>query len=365
MTGTEAVREALDRLVADGKLVGYVLGVRERGTGSVVAGGTSALGGPAMSPDAQFPLTSNTKPIAGVLAMRLVELGVVALDEPVDEHLPELAHPRVLARPDGPLDEVVVAERPITLRHLLTMTAGFGWVAETGPLSEAMAEQQVSPGPYPPPMSPDEYLRRLGELPLAGQPGQNWRYHNSSDVLGVLLARASGASVSELLAEHVTGPLGMPDTGFVADPERMPTGYGADADGNLEPLDHPGQVFTHAPAFESLACGLVSTVADYLEFLPVLAQGGPVLSRGSAIQLATDQLTQAQRESAAGFLEPGCGYGFQVETRPDGSVGWAGGLGTIGYTNPLTGKSAALFTPQSYEAPGTGEAFEQFWQLLR
>ncbi|GAB3820925.1 serine hydrolase domain-containing protein [Tessaracoccus terricola] len=364
MTGTDAVREALDSLVADGRLVGYVLGVREGDTSSVVAGGTRALGGPAMPPDAQFPLTSNTKPIGGVLAMRLVELGVLALDEPVDEHLPELAHPRVLARPDGPLDEVVVAERPITLRHLLTMTAGFGWM-ETGPLAEAMAEQQVSPGPYPPPMSPDEYLRRLGQLPLAGQPGQHWRYHNSSDVLGVLLARATGAAVSELLAEHVTGPLGIPDTGFVGDPERMPTGYGADAAGNLEPLTHPGEVFTRAPAFESLACGLVSTVADYLEFLPVLAEGRPVISRGSAIQMATDQLTPAQRDSAAGFLEPGCGYGFQVETRPDGSVGWSGGLGTIGYTNPLTGKSAALFTPQSYEAPGTAKAFEQLWQLLR
>lgn len=365
MTGIEPVAAALNHLVDGGRLVGYVLGVREGGHSHVVAGGARSLGGPAMPEDSQFVLTSNSKPIGGVLAMRLAEIGVVALDDPVDKHLPELAQPRVLVRPDGPLDEVVAAERPITLRHLLTMTPGFGWVAEPGPLADAMGEQQIAPGPYPPPMGPDEYLRRLGALPLASQPGQHWRYHNSSDVLGVLLSRATGKSVADLLAEHVTGPLQLSDTGFAGDPARMPTNYGADSDGKLVALELPEGLFTTQPEFESLACGLVSTVSDYLLFLHALAEGRPVLSRGSAIQLATDQLTPEQRASGSGFLEKGCGYGFHVETRPDGSVGWAGGLGTIGYTNPLTGKSVALFTAQSFEAPGTTEAFEQFWHLLR
>lgn len=365
MTGIEQVAASLDRLVAEGRVVGYVLGLAEDGRTHVVAGGASALDGPVMGEDAQFPLSSNTKPIGGVLAMRLVELGVLELDAPVDDHLPELAHPLVLTRPDGPLDEVVAAERPITLRHLLTMTPGFGWINENGPLSAAMDERRISPGPYPPPMSHDEYLRRLGELPLADQPGRHWRYHNSSDVIGVLLARATGRPVSELLDEYVLGPLGMSETGFIGDPARMPTSYGADADGNLEALNLPDDVFRTAPRFESLACGLVSTVRDYLRFLSALSHGAPVLSRGSVIQLGTDQLTAGQRETAAGLLETGCGYGFHVEVRPDGSIGWAGGLGTIGYTNPLTGKSAALFTAQSFEAPGTAEAFEEFWPLLR
>lgn len=365
MAGTQPVAAALNDLVGEGKLVGFVLGVREAGQSHIIAGGGAALGGPALREDAQFVLTSSTKPLGAVLAMRLVELGVLELDEPVDKHLPELAHPRVLVRPDGPLEETVVADRPITLRHLLTMTPGFGWVDETGPLSEAMAEQRIAPGPYPPRMAPEEYLRRLGDLPLASQPGQHWRYHNSSDVLGILLARATGTPVSELLAAHVTGPLGLSDTSFVGDPARMPTNYGADADGNLEPLTLPDGAFTRPPEFESLACGLVSTVADYLVFLDALANGRPVISRGSAIQLATDQLTPGQRETAAGLLERGSGYGFQVEIRPGGAVGWSGGLGTIGYTNPLTGRSVALFTPQSYEAPGTAEAFEQIWPLLR
>ncbi len=365
MTGIESVAKALDELVAEGKLIGYVLGLRERGRSQLVAGGSRALGGSGMSEESQFALTSNSKPIGGMLAMRLVELGALALDAPIGERLPELAHPRVLVQPHGALDEVVPAERPITLRHLLTMTPGFGWVPERGPLSGAMSRQHIAPGPYPPPMSHDEYLRRLGGLPLASQPGRRWHYHTSSDVLGILLARATSESVSGLLAEHVTGPLGLADTGLVGDPARMPTYYGADADGNLEILGRPTDVFTTTPQFESLSCGLVSTVGDYLLLLDALATGGPVISRGSAIQLATDQLTPGQRETATEFLEPGSGYGFQVETRPDGSLGWAGGLGTIGYTNPLTGKSAALFTTLSLEAPGTSVAFEHFWQLLR
>lgn len=365
MTDFASTAATLDDLVERGRLVGYVLGVSDGSRAQVVAGGARELGGAAMPEDAQFPLASSTKPVGGVLAMRLVEQGLLALDAPVDEHLPELAHPRVLLRADGPLDEVVAADRPITLRHLLTMTPGFGWVEETGPLSEAMGRLEVAPGPYPPPMDPDEYLQRLGSLPLAGQPGQQWRYHNSSDVLGVLLARVTGKSLAELLEEQVLGPLAMASTGFVGERTRLVTSHGADDKSDPTPLQLPEGLFTTPPAFESLACGLVSTVPDYLGFLVALADGGPVLSRGAAIQLASDQLTPGQRDTAAGLLDPGSGYGFQAEIRPDGSVGWSGGLGTIGYTNALTGRSVALFTPQSYEAPGTAEAFETIWPLLR
>lgn len=366
MAAIDAVRERLSSLVAGGELVGFVLGVSHEGRSSLVAHGSRSIDGPHMTEDTQFAITSSTKPIAGVLAMRLVELGIVALDEPVSRHLPELASPRVLRRVDGPLGDSVTAERPITLRHLLTMTAGFGWVAEEGPLSTALAQQRLAPGPFPPPMGPDEYLRRLGDLPLASQPGQLWRYHTSSDVLGVLLSRAARTPVGELLREHILDPLGMGETGFEGDPARMATAYGLAADGGLEPFGVPEGVFTTAPEFESLAAGLVSTVPDQLRFLSALLdRRGAVLSRGSVITMTSDQLSSHQRAGARGFLEPGSGYGFQLEVRPDGSFGWAGGLGTIGYANPVTGRAAVLFTQQSAETPGTLEAFEAFWRLLR
>jgi CubicO group peptidase (beta-lactamase class C family) len=358
------VVDVLDALVDHGRLVGYVCGVRESGRSRIVSGGARIVGGPALGEDAVFPLSSNTKPVGGILAMRLVERGVLTLDDPVDTFLPELADPPVLATPDAPLDRTVPAERPLTLRHLLTMTAGAGWVGENPALSEAMSDRGVAPGPYAPAVAPDEYLRRLAELPFAGQPGQAWWYHTSSDVLGVLLARATGSSVTELLAEHVTGPLGLADTGFTADLSRLPTSYGLGPDGRVSPLDTAGR-FAVPPVFESLACGLASTVGDYLELLGVLVDGGPVLDGESARLMTTDHLTAQQRASAEGFLGPGCGYGFQVEVRPGGVVGWAGGLGTIGYVDRGTGRAAAVFTAQSYDVPGTTEALETVWTLLR
>ena len=348
MAAIQSAVDALQALVDEGELTGFVLGVRH--------GGATHLAASRFSPDAQFVLTSNTKPMAGALAMRLVELGALGLDHPVAEYLPEFAEPRVLVRPDGPLDDWVPAERPITVAHLLTMTSGFGWVAEDGPLLAAMADSSVLPGPFPPPMDHDEYIGRLASLPLASQPGTRWRYHHSSDVLGVLLARATGRSLSDLVVEHLTGPLGLHDTGFVGEPVRLQDVAGAEV---------PDGLFTSTPRFESLACGLVSTVSDYLVFLAALAQGEPILSRTSVEQIRLDHLTPESRAGGEGFLAPGCGYGFQVEIRPDGSLGWAGGLGTIGYTNPRTATSAALFLAQSFERAGTARAIEAFWPLLR
>lgn len=353
----------LDALVDAGRLIGYVCGVREGGRSRIVAGGARALGGPPLGEDTVFPLSSNTKPAGGLLAMRLVELGVLTLDDPVGEHLPELAAPRVLAEPDGPLDRTVAAERPVTLRDLLTMTAGVGWAGENPALAEEMSSRGVAPGPFAPTVPPGEYLRLLAELPFAGQPGQGWWYHTSSDILGVLCARATGSSVGALLAEHVTGPLGLADTGFTADLHRLPTSYGLGPDGGPRSLDTAGR-FAAPPLFESLACGLVSTLADCLELLTVFVDGGPVIGAGSARLMTTDHLTARQRRGAEGFLGPGGGYGFQVEVRPGGVVGWAGGLGTIGYVDRRTGRAAAVFTTQSYDLPGTSEALETVWSLL-
>lgn len=329
MTPLDRLAATLDRFVDDGTLEGWAAGVRDDGRTQLAAGGRRSAEEPAA-------IASCTKPMAGALTLRLVELGVVALDDPVGRWLPELAAPRVLARPGAALDDTVAAERAITVRDLLAMTPGFGWVGEGGPLAEAMAEQQLAPGPFAPPMSPDEYLRRLGALPLADQPGRTWRYHTSSDVLGVLLARATGSSCRDLLREHVTGPLGMSETDF------------------------PDEV-----AFESLATGLTSTVPDELLFLAALAEdGGPVLEAASVRAMCTDQLTAAQRSGAGDFLFEGCGWGHHVEIRPNGLVGWAGGLGTIGYAVPGRRRAAALFTWQGMDTPGTLEAFDEFWALL-
>ena len=364
MDAVDKVVDALDQIVATGRLVGFAAGIHENGRTRIVTGGASALQGPPLLADAIFPLSSNSKPIGGVLTLLMVELGILRLDDPVAEYLPELSEPRVLTRPDGPLDQFGPAERAITLRHLLTMTAGFGWAGEGTPLAEAIAAQQIAPGPFAPQMSADDYMRRLGSLPLSNQPGRGWNYHNCSDVLGVLLARATGRSLSELLEEHVCDPLGLQDIGFTAAPGRLPISYAADPNGGIRALDTVTR-FSAPPTFASLACGLTSTIEDYLRFLDVLVVGSPVLSAATAQQMCTDHLTSEQVALSAGFVEPGDGYGYQVEVRSHEVVGWAGGLGTIGYVNRRTGRSAAVFVPQSVDVPGTTDALEQVWTLLR
>lgn len=361
----------LDELVASGGLVGWVAGVAGDGLTDIRQGGHQRIGGPAMRPDTLFAIASCTKPIGGALALALVERGDLGLDEPVARWLPELASPSVLIDPAGDLGDVVPAERPITLRHLLTMTAGFGWVVEGGPLAAAMGEQGIAPGPFPPAMPPDEYLRRLAALPLAHQPGETWMYHTGFDVLGVLLARVSGRSVADLLAEHVTGPLGLESTGFTAvDPQRLAAAYGPPVEGEPvegEPAayDVPPGIHTAPPRFESLSAGLVSSVPDHLTFLTALLDGGgAILSAGSVAEMTRDQLTTAQRPGTAGFLAEGAGWGLGVEVTATGRFGWAGGLGTIGYADPAAGWAGVLFTQHSVESPATMTAFDGFLAAL-
>lgn len=365
MASLDDLTPTLDRLVDDGHLAGWVAGTTD-GTGqAILSGGRRALDGPDMTADTQFALSSNTKPVGGVLALCLVELDVLGLEDPVSRWLPELAGPQVLTSPGAALDDTVTAEGPITVRHLLTMTPGFGWVSEPGPLADSMGEQGIAPGPWGPSMGPDEFLSRLGALPLANQPGTAWRYHTSSDVLGVLLARATGRSVRELLAEHVLDPLGLTDTSFVGDPGHMATAYGPSDEGGLIPFPVPPGTYTETPPFESLAAGLVSTVPDQLTFLgSLVGTGAALLSPATLTDLRTDHLTSGQRGTAEGFLEPGCGWGHHVEVRADGLIGWAGGLGTIGYADPRTGRAAFLATQVSFDGPGTATAFQAFWSLV-
>ena len=162
-----------------------------------------------------------TKPVVAVAAMVLVEDCRLRLDEPVDDHLPELADRRVLVDPDGPLDDTVPADRPITTRDLLTFSAGYGQpftVAPGAPYARAMEDPAICTGPPAPGgnVEPDEWLRRMGEIPLVHQPGAGWRYHVSADLLGMLVARAAGQPLEVVLRERVFEPLGMADTAFSA-----------------------------------------------------------------------------------------------------------------------------------------------------
>src|SRR6266699_2275595 len=206
--------------VERGEVPGLVTLVSRRGEVHIDAIGTRAIAdGTPMRRDTIFRISSMTKPITAVATMILVEECKVRLDEPVDRWLPELAERQVLKRLDGPLDDTVPANRSITVRDLLTFRMGFGQMMappDAYPILKAANEQQIGMGPPSPSQmpAPDEWMRRLGTLPLMHQPGERWMYNTGSDVLGVLIARASGQQLEAFLRERIFEPLGMKDTGF-------------------------------------------------------------------------------------------------------------------------------------------------------
>jgi CubicO group peptidase (beta-lactamase class C family) len=376
------VERALHELVRDGTLPGYVAAVSIDGDRRFCCDGRLALpddataGDPAaneIGADAIFRVASLSKLVAAALTLCVVADGIIALDEPVATWLPELASPQVLTRIDGPLTDTVSATRPILVSDLLTMTCGFGLVLARGPLFDAFKEQGLMPGPFAPPFSGDEFMRRLGALPLAIAPGTGWLYHTGIDALSVLLARAAGRPVSELLRERVTGPLQMRDTAFFTDQlDRLTTAYRPTRAG-LEVLDLPRGRLSQPPRFEAFASGLVSTAPDFLSFLEcLLDDGGDVLSADAARLMRTDQLDDRQRASVRPFVGAGRSWGFggevvlrreQTAVQP-GGFGWMGGTGTSAYIDPERRLAAVLMTQRAMETSQPPEHFVRFWDAV-
>jgi CubicO group peptidase (beta-lactamase class C family) len=369
----EGVWEVLDGRVASGMIPGYAAGVRIGDRTEIHMGGRRAVepDSPPMTEDTLFRIASITKPMGAALTLSLVEDAVLGIDDPVDRWLPEAAKARVLTAPDAPLDQTTELERPITVRHLLTMTSGWGVVMEDSPLQRAMIERGVFPSAMPTPMSGDEFMAVVADLPLAFQPGGGFLYETGMNVLGVLLARATGKSLSDLFAERVTGPLGMTDTAFAAtDPTRMTALYNPGSDG-LELLDPPDGAFSRPPQLEELSGGLVSTVADVLRFYTAMADGGtPVITAASLAEMTSDQLTEAQRASGAPFVDEatswGLGTGVDLEAaRPGlapGRWGWTGGTGTCAYVDPMRDTVSVMLTQRAMTGPEDGP--DAFWAAV-
>jgi CubicO group peptidase (beta-lactamase class C family) len=308
-----------------------------------------------------------TKPILAAATMMLVEDGTLALNEPVDRLLPELARRRVLTRIDGPLDQTVPANRPITVEDLLTFRMGYGMIFEPVfeppyPIINAANEMQLAMGPPDPrtPHNPDEWIRRFGMLPLMYQPGERWQYNAGSLVLGVLVARASGRRLEDFFRCRIFEPLGMKRTGFAMparSADRLPGLYMTNFQtGKLELLtvSAPSE-WTRLPAFPSGAAGLASTVDDYLAFSRLLLNNGVhkdrrLLSEQSVRLLMTNHLTPEQIAGAGPLLAGrGWGYGMAVTTAPDeisppGRYGWDGGYGTSWFTDPNRNLTAMALT---------------------
>ena len=380
------LHEVLTRHVESGDMPGLVALVARRGEVHLEAIGTTEAGGSEpMRRDTIFRIASISKQIAAAAAMTLVEECRLRLDDPVDGLLPELADRRVLTRLDAPLGDTIPARRPITVRDLLTFVMGLGVImAPPGqyPIQRAMAEAGLEPGADSPPAEPDEWMKRIGSLPLAYQPGEKWLYHTGFDVLGVLLARATGRPLPEVLAERVLRPLGMTDTGFqvpAASLHRLPAAYSPDpATGAPVLTDDPrDSLWGRPPAFPSAGGGLVSTADDLLAFCTMMLNKGRhgtdrVLSRPTVELMTTDLLTDQQKAENEIFFggNSGWGLGFQVFTRrtslisTPGRFGWTGGTGTSVYTDPAEELIGILLTQREMTSPVPPEVFRDFWTCV-
>jgi CubicO group peptidase (beta-lactamase class C family) len=382
---------AMRRYIENGYTPGLVTLVRHRNRQHVDVIGKMAFDSPLpIQRDSIFRLASMTKPITAVAAMILIEECKIRLDDPVDEYLPELKDRKVLRTIESPLDDTVLAKRPITLRDLLTFRAGYGelgFLSPGCPLQKAMVDARLPLAEWIFPGTADEFMMRLGKLPLAHQPGERWLYHMGSEILGVLISRASGRSLGAFLRERIFEPLGMKNTGFFV-PEtkldRLPTCYGVDPfDGNLVVLDKArGGQMAKPPSFESGAGGLVSAIDDLAAFGQMMLNKGiyngeRILSRASVELMTMNHLTLEQRAASPFFTDfwNGYGWGFGVGVttgRTDlpsvGRFGWDGAFGTSWHIDPKEEVIGILMTqrrPDVLAIPGlTLDFWTSAYQLI-
>jgi len=247
-----------------------------------------------MRGDTIFRLASMSKPITAVATMMLVEEGKIRLDDPLEKWLPELANRRVSRKADGSMDDTYPSPRSITVLDLLTHRSGLP-SGFTGGSMLGVGDP------------PDEWIRRLGTLPLNYEPGTRWNYGLNFEVLGVLIARVSGMNFADFLQTRLFEPLGMKDTGFWVTPEkrsRFAVNYERDPKTGDYEVSHvgPPELWVRPPIFPSGGSGLVSTAEDYRKFAQMLVNDGKlgnvrILSRNSTELMTTDFLTPEQRKA--------------------------------------------------------------------
>jgi CubicO group peptidase (beta-lactamase class C family) len=381
------MHDVMSGYVQRGEVPGLVTFVSRHRETNVDALGSRSIGGAGPQPvrrDTIFRIASMTKPITAVATMILVEESKLHLDEPVDRLLPELAKRKVLKRVDGPLDETVSAKRPITVRDLLTFQLGLGLLLappDSHPIVKAMYERQVGVTPFPGqmPHPPDEWMRRLGTLPLMYQPGESWLYHTGSDVLGVLIARASEQPLETFFRERIFEPLGMKDTSFsvpAGKQDRFVSCYSfSPQTKKLDVTDPANGQWSHSPIFPSGAGGLVSTVDDYHAFARMMLNKGVFgqkrLVAASSIEMMTaNQLTPEQQQMGRLIFGENASWGFGVSvlTKPDGLAaragryGWNGGLGSSWWNDPNEGLTAIILTERTFEAADPPNVIKDFWK---
>ena len=348
----ERLTDALQTYVDDGRLGGAVAIVARRGKIAYLqaVGYRDKEAGAAMAPDAIFRIASQTKALVSVGVMMLQEEGALLITDPVGKYLPEFLATTV-AQPDGRGGyDVVAARRPITIRDLLTHTAGISY--GSGPASDRFKEAGITGWYFAERAeSAGTVMARLAALPLDAHPGERWIYGYNTDILGAMIEEISGQTLGAFLRDRIFEPLGLDDTHFFlpqGKTDRLAAVYSSTESGGIERAPDPGHMvgqgaYVEGPRMSfSGGAGLLSTATDYATFLQMMLNGGEldgarILSPTTVDLMTVDHTGDIEFRDGQGF-----GLGFSIVTDAGasglpssvGEYGWGGAYHSTYWVDP-------------------------------
>ncbi|NEK84196.1 beta-lactamase family protein [Blastococcus saxobsidens] len=365
------------RYVDDGQLPGFLVTVARHGKLVHVGRGGSrdVENGRPVEPGTRWRIFSMTKPVTSVAAMMLYEEGAFQLTDPIARWLPEFAETRVYVAGSAMKPVTAPQTEPIRVWHLLTHMSGLTYGFHHAHPVDAMYRAMGHEWGTPPGADSAEVCRQWASAPLVFQPGTEWNYGVSTDVLGRLVEVVSGQPLDEFFAERIFAPLGMTDTSFGLRPEDDPDslarlytavpGQPGGAPTGIAPLDAMGAAALAKPAFLSGGGGLVSTAGDYLRFVEMLRRGGSfdggrLLGPRTLAHMVTNHIPGGQDLETFGrplFAETplrgvGFGLGFSMILDPAryggvasaGDYSWGGAASTAFYVDPVEDLTVSFYT---------------------
>ncbi len=343
-----------------------------------VQGKADIQAGRALAEDTIYHVYSMSKPVTAVAILMLMEEGRFQLDDPAADFIPELGRLKVLESMADGKPVLAALKRPVTFRHLLTHTAGFCYPSREGTATERLLAAEMGGDDFREiSLTLEQWVKRLVTVPLAFQPGDDWKYSMSIDVLGRLVEAISGTTLDRFFADRIFGPLGMVDTSFAVPDAKLPrlaVVYRDDGRGALEKEEVASRGYGTRPTFFSGGGGLYSTAPDYLRFAQMLKDGGQlggvrILGRRTVALMRMSHvghLAHLPGVQSGEFFLPGCTFGLAGRVVADESVGlcgsrgtysWDGMAGTTFLVDPVEDLVALFFTQISPWPPRLHEQF--------
>lgn len=320
---------------------------------------------------------SMTKIVTTAAAMILYERGLITLEDPVKEYLPEFKEAKVIVNESGGVFGMRAAHKDIRIRNLLTMTAGYPYIVIGSPkalyynkfifdLARRMKEDEAKGEPW----TTRRFATEISHIPMTYEPSEDWSYGLCADIMGAVIEVVSGKTFGQFLKDEIFEPLNMVDTGFKVDSskaKRVAVIYDHSGD-DIKPYKaDAGLQLADTEKLEAGGSGLYSTLSDYTRFLQMLANGGTldgvkILSRKTVENMRTNHLNDKQMEGAKReyFPDRDYGFGFLVNVKLNnttsriwetpGSFGWGGAAGTIARVDPIE-KMTTVYMMQRSAAP--------------